>query len=152
MDTAGNAVGKFHNDCAHARPPIRALAAVVNVSISEQLLLLCFADVFAGGMLCMRVALAMWTHPFVVRVRAGGEVVALPRLAFYNIIYSMPSINNIGKKKGRGRPATGATPVLVRVPPEILKALDGWIKKQEEAQTRPQGILRLVELGLKKGK
>jgi hypothetical protein len=82
-------------------------------------------------------------------VRAGGEVAALPRLAFYNIIYYMSSINNIGKKKGRGRPATGATPVLVRVPPEILKALDGWIKKQDDVQTRPQSILRLVELGLK---
>jgi hypothetical protein len=37
----------------------------------------------------------------------------------------------------------------VRIPPETLKAVDGWIKKQPEPQTRPQGILGLVELGLK---
>ena len=61
----------------------------------------------------------------------------------------MNAISNIGKKRGRGRPPTGATPVLVRIPPEILKAVDGWIKKQPEPQTRPQGILGLVELGLK---
>jgi hypothetical protein len=61
----------------------------------------------------------------------------------------MKAISNIGKKRGRGRPPTGATPVLVRIPPETLKAVDGWIKKQPEPQTRPQGILGLVELGLK---
>lgn len=60
----------------------------------------------------------------------------------------MKAISNIGKKRGRGRPATGATPVLVRIPPETLKAVDGWIQKQSEPQTRPQGILGLVELGL----
>jgi hypothetical protein len=65
----------------------------------------------------------------------------------------MKAISNIGKKKGRGRPPTGATPVLVRVPPEILEAVDRWIMKQPEPQTRPQGILCLVEIGLKaKGK
>lgn len=64
----------------------------------------------------------------------------------------MKAISNIGKKKV-GRPATGATPVLVRVPPEILEAVDGWIMKQPKPQSRPQGILGLVELGLKaKGK
>ena len=61
----------------------------------------------------------------------------------------MKAISNIGKKRGRGRPPTGATPVLVRIPPETLKAVDGWIKKQPEPQTRPQGILGLVELGLR---
>jgi hypothetical protein len=61
----------------------------------------------------------------------------------------MKAISNIEKKRGRGRPKTGATPVLVRIPPETLKALDGWIKKQPESPTRPQGILGLVELGLK---
>jgi hypothetical protein len=65
----------------------------------------------------------------------------------------MKLINNIGKKRGRGRPATDATPILVRMPPVVLEAIDAWIAKAKDNATRPEAIRRLVELGLKaKGK
>jgi hypothetical protein len=57
----------------------------------------------------------------------------------------MKSISNIEKKRGRGRPATGATPVLVRLPSEQLEALDGWISDQNEPFTRPEAIRHLLE-------
>lgn len=61
----------------------------------------------------------------------------------------MKSINNIGKKKGRGRPATDATPILVRMLPDQVEALDYWIAKQGDDLGRPEAIRRLVEIGLK---
>ena len=84
-------------------------------------------------------------------VRAGGKVAALPRLAICNINYSMPSISDI-KKRGRGRPAVHATPVLVRMPPGQLKALDDWIKKQREHRSRPEAIREILERALKRPK
>jgi hypothetical protein len=71
-------------------------------------------------------------------------------LLFYNIVYSMKSISNIVKQRGRGRPATDATPILVRMPPAVLESLDLWIAKQKDGQTRPEAIRRLVEIGLNK--
>ena len=68
---------------------------------------------------------------------------------YFIILFIHESNKQYWKRKSRGRPPTGATPVLVRVPPEILEAVDRWIMKQPEPQSRPQGILGLVELGLK---
>lgn len=49
-----------------------------------------------------------------------------------------------GRKSKRGRPPVNATAVQVRLPPEILIALDGWITDQTEPQpTRPEAI-RLI--------
>ena len=65
------------------------------------------------------------------------------------------SINNI-EKKGRGRPATDATPVLVRVQRPDMNALDQWIDRQPDPKpSRPEAIriaLRdwLTSLGLRK--
>jgi hypothetical protein len=58
------------------------------------------------------------------------------------------SINDIGNKRGRGRPAIDATPVLVRMPPAALSDLDAWIARHTEAISRPVAIRRLVEMGL----
>ena len=69
-------------------------------------------------------------------------------LLFYNIVYSMKSISNIGNKRSRGRPATDATPILVRVPPDQLASMDTWIENQAPGLTRPEAIRRLVGLGL----
>ena len=66
-------------------------------------------------------------------------------LLFYNIIYSMKSISNIGKKRGRGRPATDATPVLVRLQPDRLAAIDAWIAKQDVPMTRPEAIRAMLD-------
>jgi hypothetical protein len=54
-------------------------------------------------------------------------------------------------KKKRGPAPTGkGTQVVVRMQPDPLAALDGWIEKQKEPDlTRPEAIRRLVELGLK---
>ena len=69
-------------------------------------------------------------------------------LLFYNIVYSMKSISNIGKQRSRGRPATDATPILVRVQPAQLAGMDIWIEKQAPGLTRPEAIRRLIEIGL----
>ena len=63
-----------------------------------------------------------------------------------------------GIKKGRGRPkTTGAgTPVMVRIQPPMLDALDEWISKQEGRKpTRPEAVRKalsdwLIGLGLLK--
>lgn len=58
------------------------------------------------------------------------------------------SINNI-EKRGRGRPATDATPVLVRIQPDQIEKIDAWSDKQKDEPSRPEAIRRLVEIGLK---
>jgi hypothetical protein len=83
-------------------------------------------------------------------VRAGRVFPHLLGLLFCNIVYYMKSISNIVKKRGRGRPATDATPILVRMPPAVLESLDSWIAKQKDGQSRPEAIRRLVELALNK--
>jgi hypothetical protein len=60
----------------------------------------------------------------------------------------MALISNIRKKRGSGRPAIGATPIMVRMPPVELGELDGWIKRQSEKPSRPEAIRRLVEMAL----
>ena len=58
------------------------------------------------------------------------------------------SIGNIEKKRGRGRPPTDATPVLVRVMPDQLEKLDAWIKGQREKMGRPEAIRQLLDQAL----
>jgi hypothetical protein len=54
-------------------------------------------------------------------------------------------------KKKRGPPATGqGEPVVVRMHPPHLKALDAWIAEQGAPfATRPEAVRRLVEIGLR---
>jgi hypothetical protein len=53
-------------------------------------------------------------------------------------------------RKSRGRPATGAESVHLRILPEQRDAIDAWIAKQtEDDLSRPEAIRRLVEIGLK---
>jgi hypothetical protein len=66
-------------------------------------------------------------------------------LPFYNIVYYMKSISNIEKKRGRGRPATDATPILVRLQPAQLAGLDAWISKQGEPVSRPEAIRGMID-------
>jgi hypothetical protein len=53
-------------------------------------------------------------------------------------------------RKRRGPPATGkGEPVVVRMQPPQLQALDAWIAKQAPPfPSRPEAVRRLVELGL----
>jgi hypothetical protein len=57
----------------------------------------------------------------------------------------MKSINNIGKKRGRGRPPTDATPILVRLQPDRLAAVDAWIARQNAPITRPEAIRAMLD-------
>jgi hypothetical protein len=59
------------------------------------------------------------------------------------------SISDIDKKRGRGRPTTDATPIMVRVLPDQLSYIDAWIASKADEPSRPEAIRRLVELGLK---
>jgi hypothetical protein len=50
--------------------------------------------------------------------------------------------------KKRGRPATGANPIIqVRFPPELIGQIEAWAKR--EKTTRSDALRRLVERGLK---
>jgi hypothetical protein len=56
-------------------------------------------------------------------------------------------------RKRRGPAPTGkGAPVMTRLQPDTLAALDAYIAGQPEAISRPEAIRRLVELGLLKGR
>jgi hypothetical protein len=54
-------------------------------------------------------------------------------------------------RKRRGPPPTGkGEPVVVRMHPPQLQAVDAWIAQQQQPfPSRPEAIRRLVDLGLK---
>ena len=52
-------------------------------------------------------------------------------------------------KSPQGRAAATGTPVLVRLQPPGIEAVDNWRRKQADIPGRPEAIRRLVELGLK---
>lgn len=53
-------------------------------------------------------------------------------------------------RKKRGPPATGKGRLIgVRIQPNDLRALDGWIKQQDDKPSRPEAIRRLVGQVLK---
>jgi hypothetical protein len=60
------------------------------------------------------------------------------------------------KKKRGGRPPINATPLTVRVPPDLLADLDAWISEQSDPKpSRPDAMRRLVSdylvtMGLRK--
>src|ERR1700704_5042522 len=80
-----------------------------------------------------------------VRVRAGAEVTASPRLAFTLYVIMAKSITV--KRKKVGRPATGTEPLYgVRISDELMGKIKKW--GRENSATRSEAIRRLVELGL----
>jgi hypothetical protein len=53
------------------------------------------------------------------------------------------------KRKRMGRPPTGkGHPIMVRLQPNFLKALDRWRENQRRALSRPEAIRQLAWLGL----
>lgn len=58
-----------------------------------------------------------------------------------------PPILDIGKSK-RGRPRTDATPVMVRLQPDQLAALDAWREAQPGTPSRPEAIRTLLRKAL----
>jgi hypothetical protein len=60
-----------------------------------------------------------------------------------------PSISVKQKKRGRGRPATGQTPIVgVRFSAEKRKAIEAWAAAQPDKPSLSNAIRRLVDLGL----
>lgn len=57
------------------------------------------------------------------------------------------AIPNI-EKRGRGRPRTDATPVMVRLQPDALAKLDAWREAQGDQPSRPEAIRRILEKAL----
>lgn len=53
---------------------------------------------------------------------------------------------DITKKK---RPQQTGTPVMVRMQPDQLEAVDAWASAQDDAPSRPEAVRRLVDQGLK---
>jgi metal-responsive CopG/Arc/MetJ family transcriptional regulator len=66
----------------------------------------------------------------------------------------MAKQQTVQPRKRRGPPPTGkGTPVQVRLQPDLLAALDAFIKGAPKPKpTRPEAIRRLVEAGLKSPK
>ena len=50
--------------------------------------------------------------------------------------------------KPRKRADQSGAPVMVRLQPDQLDAVDGWRKDQSDLPSRPEAIRRLVELAL----
>ena len=82
-------------------------------------------------------------------LRAGLALGAPWQLAyFYDIRVSMKRQSAAPPKK-RGPPATGkGEPILVRLQPAKLAALDAWIARQDTQLSRPEAIRRLLEQAL----
>lgn len=51
----------------------------------------------------------------------------------------------IAGTRKRGRPPTGAVSIHLRIEPDQLAALDGWIKATDGKMSRPEAIRRLLE-------
>jgi hypothetical protein len=68
------------------------------------------------------------------------------------------SIRNIEPQKKRGRPRIDSADIMVAVPPPLLAELDAFCSGLSDKPGRPEGIRRLMRLGLdhavrpKKGK
>jgi len=54
------------------------------------------------------------------------------------------------KKMRRKRPEAPGTPVMTRLQPEQLAAVDSWIDEQPDKPSRPEAVRRLIDRGLKR--
>lgn len=108
-------------------------------------------------MVCCELATA--TSLGLLAVRAGSEVAALPRLDIIDNSNRMKKSRiSVNKKKKVGRPRVytdreggGAQLIGIRMPPDEVAAVDGWIAAQPEPQpSRPEAIRRLTAAGLQK--
>jgi hypothetical protein len=62
---------------------------------------------------------------------------------------SLMAIGVKHKKRGRGRPAIGHSPIVgVRMPPEERRAVEAWAAEQEDKPSLSKAIRHLVALAL----
>lgn len=76
----------------------------------------------------------------------------LEHLARSDILRHHKNMKNddVQSQNRRGRPATGTNLAIgVRMPPDLLKALDEWCARQRPIPTRPEGVRQLVEAALR---
>ena len=103
-----------------------------------------FADVFGFPSGWLRLGLSRcYEH-------GGGPLVFQVRIA--HCINMKEAIRKTvgGKRRGPGRPATGAAPSRTfRLTDEFIASLDAWAANQVDKPSRSEAIRRLVELGLK---
>ncbi|AYO80254.1 hypothetical protein EBF16_27360 [Sphingobium yanoikuyae] len=50
--------------------------------------------------------------------------------------------------KSSKRPGQSGTPIMLRLQPDQLSALDAWIKKEGEYSSRPEAIRALIQIAL----
>jgi hypothetical protein len=55
----------------------------------------------------------------------------------------------IDRMNPQKRPTVTGDPVMVRIQPDMAKALDDWRRVQADLPGRPEAIRRLVDIGLK---
>jgi hypothetical protein len=67
---------------------------------------------------------------------------------FWYAKFMAKSISRTEKKRGRGRPKTGAISIHLRVEPKEVDAIDSWRAKQNAKPTRPEAIRRLIQEAL----
>jgi hypothetical protein len=61
----------------------------------------------------------------------------------------MPSILD-NQKRGRGRPATGVTPMAgVRLEPAFREEIEAWAADQDDKPSLAEAMRRLMAIGLK---
>ena len=83
-----------------------------------------------------------------VRADARSLIFASARLFRYRLFVTR-EIDDSEKPK-RGRPSTEATPVMVRLSPDLLSAVDRWAASGSGAPSRPEAVRRLVAKGLER--
>ena len=82
-------------------------------------------------------------------LRAGLALGAPWQLAYFCDIRVSMKRQSATPPKKRGPPATGkGEPILVRLQPAQLAALDAWMGRQDAQLSRPEAIRRLVEQAL----
>lgn len=78
-------------------------------------------------------------------VRAGAVVGSFRPARYCGITRLMAAQPTVIAKKRKGPAPTGkGTPVMVRLQPEQLAALDAWIERRELPVTRPEAIRALL--------
>jgi hypothetical protein len=82
-------------------------------------------------------------------VRAVAEADTFRPARYSDITVIMKKQTAISKKRRGPAPTGVGTPIVVRMHPAPLAALDAWIGRQDDTLTRPEAIRRLVEAGLK---
>jgi len=68
-----------------------------------------------------------------------------------NVIRPSLSILKTEKNKG-GRPRTDATPLGLRLPPDVIMRLDAWIAGQDDRPTRVEAVRRILAAYLPGGR